>query len=297
MTRRRDFIKGMSLAGAAMLLTNEEIFAAVKKRSKMKPGLVTYLWGKDWDVPTIIQNCERCGLLGVELRTEHKHGVEPSLNPAQRKEVKARFDNSKVEFIGYGSNVEFDSPDPAILKQNMDLAKELVKLTHDVGGSGVKVKPNKFHESVPHEKTIEQIGKSLNEIGKFGGDYGQKIRLEVHGRETQELPNIKAIMDVADHPNVVVCWNSNPTDLIGQGLEYNFNLVKDRLGDTVHIHEMDSDAYPWQQLMTLFVKMDYSGWMLWECSSDPDNKVEALIRNRKMWEQLVANAESLKAKR
>ncbi|MEX2233544.1 MAG: TIM barrel protein [Cyclobacteriaceae bacterium] len=292
MTKRRDFIKGMSLTGMAMVLSNKGLFADVYKRSKMKPGLVTYLWGKDWDVPTIIQNCEKSNLLGVELRTEHKHGVEPSLNPAQRKEVKARFANSKVEMIGYGSNVEFDSPDPAILKQNMDLAKELIKLSHDVGGSGVKVKPNKFHEGVPHEKTIEQIGKSLNEIGKFGKDYGQLIRLEVHGRETQELPNIKAIMDVADNRNVAVCWNSNPTDLIGKGLEYNFNLVKDRLGDTVHIHEMDSDSYPWQELMNLFVKMNYSGWMLWECTSDPADKVEAMTKNREMWEKLVANAQS-----
>lgn len=291
MTNRRNFIKGVSLTTFAMALSGSELFAGFKKGSKMKPGLVTYLWGKDWDVPTIIRNCEKSNMLGVELRTEHAHGVEPSLNAAQRKEVKARFANSKVEMIGYGSNVEFDSPDPAILKQNMDLAKELVKLSHDVGGSGVKVKPNKFHEGVPHEKTIEQIGKSLNEIGKFGRDYGQLIRLEVHGKETQELPNIKAIMDVADNRNVAVCWNSNPTDLIGKGLEYNFNLVKDRLGDTVHIHEMDNDAYPWQELMNLFVKADYSGWMLWECSSDPENKVEALIKNRNIWEKLVANAQ------
>lgn len=291
MTKRRDFIKGVSLTAlATMALPTQEVFAILKKRSRMKPGLVTYLWGKDWDVPTIIRNCEKSNLLGVELRTEHKHGVEPNLSAAQRKEVKARFEDSNVEFIGYGSNVEFDSPDPAVLKKNMDFAKDLIRLTHDVGGSGVKVKPNKFHEGVPHEKTIEQIGRSLNEIGKYGKDYGQLIRLEVHGKETQELPNIKAIMDVADHPNVAVCWNSNPTDLIGQGLEYNFNLVKDRLGDTIHVHEMDNNEYPWQQLMDLLVADNYSGWILWECSSDPEDKVEAMIRNRKIWEKLVAAA-------
>lgn len=257
----------------------------------MKPGLVTYLWGKDWDVPTIIANCEKSRLLGVELRTEHKHGVEPSLNAAQRKEVRQRFENSSVKFVGYGSNVEFDSPDPAVLKQNMDLAKELVKLSHDVGGTGVKVKPNKFHEGVAHEQTIEQIGKSLNEIGKFGADWGQKIRLEVHGRETQELPNIKAIMDVADHSNVVICWNCNPTDLNGKGFSYNFNLVKDRLGDTIHVHEMDTVAYPWQELMDELVKMDYSEWILWECASNPEDKVKALINQRKIWEGILAKAE------
>lgn len=296
MTKRRDFIRGISLSALAAVLSKEELFATMKKRSKMKPGLVTYLWGKDWDVPTIIKNCQKSGLVGVELRTEHKHGVEPTLNAAQRKEVKALFDDSGVEFVGYGSNVEFDSPDPVVLKQNMDFGKQLVKLSHDIGGSGVKVKPNKFHPGVPKEKTVEQIGRSLNELGKFADDYGQKIRLEVHGRETQELPNMKAIMDVANHRNVVVCWNSNPTDLIGEGLEHNFNLVKNRIGDTIHVHEMDNDAYPWQKLMALLVGINYSGWILWECSSDPADKVAAMTKNREIWEQLVANAQTRRSR-
>ncbi len=290
MTNRRDFIRGISLSTLGLALTKENVFAGLKKTSSMKPGLVTYQWGKDWDVPTIIANCEKCKLLGVELRTEHKHGVEPSLTAAQRKEVRKRFEDSAVKFIGYGSNVEFDSPDPAVLKENMDFGKELVKLCHDVGGNGVKVKPNKFHKDVPKEKTIEQIGKSLNELGKFAADYGQKIRVEVHGRETQELPNMKAIMDVADNRNVVICWNCNPTDLEGQGFHYNFNLVKDRMGDTIHIHELDTVAYPWQDLVNELVKMDYSEWALWECASNPENKIEALISQRKLWEKLVSNA-------
>ena len=290
-TRRRDFLKGVSMTTLAILFAEKELFAHMKKRSRIKPGLVTYLWGKDWDVPTIIKNCEKTNLLGVELRTEHKHGVEPTLTGAQRREVRQRFKDSDVEFIGYGSNVEFDSPDPAELKKNMDLAKELVKLCHDVGGSGVKVKPNKFHENVPREKTLEQIGRSLNEIGKFGSEYGQKIRLEVHGKGTQELPNIKTIMDVADNRNVVVCWNCNPTDLEGQGFDYNFNLVKDRLGDTIHIHELDTVPYPWQDLFDELVKMDYTGWTLWECSSSPPDPVAALMQQRRIWADMLAKAE------
>ena len=98
-------------------------------------------------------------------------------------------------------------------------------------------------------------------------------------------------MDVADPRNVVICWNSNPTDLNGKGFAYNFNLVKDRLGDTIHVHEMDTVAYPWQELMNELVKMDYSEWILWECASNPDNKVEALIKQRKLWEGILAKAQ------
>jgi sugar phosphate isomerase/epimerase len=289
-TRRRDFIKGMSLTAAALALCKEELLAEPKKRSKMKIGLVTYQWAKDWDLSTIIQNCEKSEVLGVELRTEHKHGVEPSLNSTQRKEVKKRFTDSAVVLLGYGSNVQFDSPDPAILRTNIENGKALLQLSHDVGGSGVKVKPNGFHKSVPHEKTLEQIGRSLNEMGKFAEGVGQQVRLEVHGRGTQELPNIKTIMDIADHRNVAVCWNSNPPDLEGKGLEYNFNLVKDRLGDTTHVHEMNSGDYPYQELMNLLVKHNYSGWVLLECSTNPENTVEAMMEQRRIWEEMVANA-------
>ncbi len=266
------------------------ILFAGDKDSKMKLGLVTYLWGKDWDVPTLITNCSAAQLYGVELRTEHAHGVEPSLSLARRKEVKKMFADSPVKIVGLGTNQQYDFVDPDQLKISIDQTKEFIKLGKDIGGSGVKVKPNAFHKEVPHEKTIEQIGRSLNEVGKFAADFGQKIRLEVHGNETQDLPNIKAIMDVADHPNVYVCWNSNDEDLQGGGLEQNLNLVKKRLGDTVHVRELNVGSYPYQHLMDMFVAMNYNGWILLECRTDPADKVKAMIEQHDVFKAMIAKA-------
>ncbi|NJN00374.1 MAG: hypothetical protein HC793_01515, partial [Aquincola sp.] len=66
-------------------------------------------------------------------------------------------------------------------------------------------------------KTLEQIGRSLNEVAEYAAGFGIAIRLEVHGPGTSLLPNVKKIMDVADNPGVVVCWNCNPTDMDGDG--------------------------------------------------------------------------------
>ena len=41
-------------------------------------GAVTYNVLKDMDLPTLIRTLETTGLAAVELRTGHKHGVEPS---------------------------------------------------------------------------------------------------------------------------------------------------------------------------------------------------------------------------
>lgn len=286
-TERRAFLKNLALMSALGFLPTS-MFAGLAKKTDMKLGLVTYLWGKDWDVPAIIKNCSAASILGVELRTEHAHGIEPSLSDSERSEVKKKFADSPVKIVGLGTNQQYDFVDTDKVKESIKKTAEFIKLSHDIGGSGVKVKPNAFHPGIPHEKTIEQIGKALNEVGKIAGDYGQKIRLEVHGNETQELPNIRAIMDVADNKAVVVCWNCNDEDLLGGGLEYNFNLVKNRLGDTVHVREMNIGSYPYQDLMTLFMKMNYNGWILLECRTDPGDKVNAMIEQRSVFQKMIA---------
>ncbi|MHC4637098.1 MAG: sugar phosphate isomerase/epimerase family protein [Planctomycetota bacterium] len=299
---RRDFIL-QSLGGAAggfFALAGLSSCSSLKSSSsklgsKMRFGLVTYQWGKNWDLPTLIQNCETADVHGVELRVQHAHAVDTTLNAGQRKDVKKRFADSPVTLVGFGTNFDFHHVDQAKLRDRIEGAKQYVKLSHDVGSSGVKVKPNSLPDGVPADKTIEQIGKSLNEIGSFAAGYGQQIRVEVHGRKTQQLPVMKQIFDVADHPNVTVCWNSNSQDLAGQGLEYNFNLVKDRLGDTVHVREFNTGNYPYQQLMNLFVKMDYKGWILLEAHTSLPDRPNPLQEQRIIFEQMVAAAQALTA--
>ncbi len=286
---RRQFLIRASQASAGFLLMNH-LSACTKPGSEMRLGLVTYLWGKDWDLETLITNCETSKLLGVELRTTHAHGVEREFTAQQRQEVKKRFEDSPVENVGIGSNEKYDSPDPDELKMAIQATKDFIKLSHDVGGSGVKVKPNSFHEGVAHDETIEQIGKSLNILGKYGADYNQQIRLEVHG-QCSKLPIIKSIMDIADHPNVTVCWNSNNEDLEGQGLQYNFNLVKDRFGDTAHIRELNIGEYPYQELMNLFVKMDYKGWILLEARTAPADRVAAMKEQLVVFNDMIKKAQ------
>jgi len=202
--------------------------------------------------------------------------------------------DSPAVLVGLGSDERFDNPDPTKLKKAIEATKAFIKLSHDVGGSGVKVKPDSFHKGVPRENTIEQIGNSLNTVGAFGADYGQQIRLEVHG-QCAELPTIKAIMDIADHPNVAVCWNCNEEDLAGNGLEYNFNLVKHRFGDTLHIRELNVGKYPYQQLMNLLVEMDYDGWILLEARTKPKDRTKALIEQRQLWENMITTAQHITA--
>lgn len=254
---------------------------------EMRFGLVTNLRGQDWDTPALIRNCQDAGIEGVELRTEHAHGVETNLSTAERATVQSQFLDSGMVLVGLWTNWSFHHKDAALLAHSISQARASIVLAHDVGASGVKVKPDALPDGVSGEQTIAQIGRSLRTIGQFGEDYGQEIRLEVHGHRTDELPVIKKIMQAADHPNVRVCWNCNAADLNEPGLAYNFELVREYFGQTAHVRELDGSSYPYKKLIELFVVSEYAGWVLLEARSNPEDPVSALRRQRSLFDAMV----------
>ena len=264
---------------------------SAKRSTRTRFGFTTYQWGKDWDIPTLITNCRKAQVFGVELRTSqsYAHGVELELNAEQRREVKKRFLDSPVILVGLATSERYDSPEAAKLKLAIENTKAYIKLSRDTSGSGVRVFPNSFHDGVPREKTIEQIGNSLNIVGAFAADYDQQVRLEAHGN-AGDLPTLRAIMDRVDQPSVRVKLNSDKRDTAGQGFEHNFNLVKDLLGDTLHLHNLKDTGFPYQLQMDLLVKMGWTGWQMLEVSHKVPDRVQALIEQRQIWDGLLANS-------
>jgi sugar phosphate isomerase/epimerase len=252
----------------------------------MKLGMVTYLWGQDWDLPTLIKNCETTGFEGVELRTTHKHGVEVSLSEAEREEVRKRFADSKVELTGLGSACEFQGPEPDKVKQNIELTKQFVVLSHDVGGDGVKVRPNRLVDGEERATTVARIAAALRECGDFATGYGQEIRVEVHGRKTSDPAVMREIMDAANHPQVRVCWNSNPGEAVDGSIKRNFELLKPFLGQTVHIHDLYDPQYPYRELFSLLKQAGYEGYCLSESPATAD-PVRVMHYYQALWSELI----------
>lgn len=295
---RRDFIsRGLCVASgaaAAAFLTScdsMETAGAKKRAAKTRFGFTTYQWGEDWDVPTLVANCTKAGVFGVELRTSqsYAHGVELELNVHQRREVRKHFEDSPVCLVGIASGERYDSPEKEELNSAIENTKGYIKLSLDVGGSGVRVFPNSFHNGVPREKTIEQIAKALNVVGAFAADYGQEIRLEAHG-SAGELPTIRVIMDQVVQPSVRVKLNSDVRDAGGEGFEAQFNLVKDLLGGTLHLHNLMDTEFPYQLQMDLLVRAGWSGWQLLEATDKVPDRVAALIEQRQIWDRMLANS-------
>ena len=234
-------------------------------------GIVTYNIAKDWTLDQIITRLEGLAIPGVELRTGHAHGVEVGLAQPARAAVRKRFEDSPVELVGLGSAFEYQANDPAVVRENIDATKAYVRLAHDVGALGVKVRPNGVVAGVEPARTYEQIGRALREVGRDAADFGVEIRVEVHGGTTQLLPSFAQILKQADHPNIFTCWNSNPTDVVAGSIGAGFDLVGPTIRE-VHLRDLTDESYPWRDLFARLVGVGYEGYTLAEipASADPE---------------------------
>jgi sugar phosphate isomerase/epimerase len=266
-TKRREFLKSgifsaagiTGFAGSAEALSSRSApFAAEVAGTPpaFRLGLVTYNLAADWNIETIINNCEKTGFVGAELRTTHKHGVEPSLSKQRREEVKKRFADSKVRLVSLGTTCEYESPEAGTVEKNIEETRRWCELAQDLGCLGVKVRPNGFPRDVPHEQTLEQIGHALAKCGDIARDHGVEIWMEVHGEGTQIPANAHQILSVANHPLVGACWNSNPTDVENGSVRKTFELLKPWIR-SCHINNLDNAAYPWHELFTLFRSINF----------------------------------------
>jgi sugar phosphate isomerase/epimerase len=291
---RRRFLQASAAAAAGLTIPaklSAQSPGPAGKPRKFQLGIVTYNVAKDWDLPTILKNCQTAKIAAVELRTTHKHGVEPSLSADARKDVRKQFSDSGVMCWGCGSVCEFHSPDPAIVQKNIETCKQFVQLAADIGGRGVKVRPNDLPKGVPEDQTLEQIGKALIGCGQAAADAGVEIWVEVHGRGTALPGNIKKIMDHCGHEKVGLTWNSNGSDLVKGSVAEAFALLKPWIR-SCHINELYNDSlgiYPYRELFRLLREMEYDRVTLCEVGRTPPTPeygAEFLKFYKALWHEL-----------
>jgi sugar phosphate isomerase/epimerase len=279
---RRGFLGTAVAAGALGALPASAQPASPKGSFHL--GSVTYNLLKDYDLETIIKTLEAVEFEAVELRTSHKHGVEPSISAAERTRVRRRFESSKVRLLSYGTTCRFQSPDPAERKQQLEIAKQFVDLAHDTGALGIKLQPMGLPPDVPQQASIEYFGASMRELGEYGAGRGVEIWMEVHGTGTQNPPVAAALLKAAGHQNVGACWNCNPTDVQNGSVKESFALLGKYIRN-VHLHELSDDRYPFRELFSLLRQAGYDRYTLAEVAESKEP--ERYMRNFKaLWTEL-----------
>lgn len=283
---RRTFLA--SAAASLGLLSQPGVAADSEPApvARFQLGIVTYNIAAEWDVPTILKVCKDVGLAAVELRTTHKHGVEPTLSKVQRAEVRQLFADAGVTLWGLGTVCEFHAADPSIRDRNVEACKHFLQLAADVGAKGVKVRPNGLPRGVKTGDTLEVIGKSLINCGRTAADLGREVWVEVHGQGTSHPPHMLTLMKICNHPSIGITWNSNKEDMKEGSVRPYFELLKPWIR-SCHINALYSN-YPYRELFTCFREIGYDRVTLVEIPEklEPGNGALLLKYYKTLWREL-----------
>jgi sugar phosphate isomerase/epimerase len=248
----------------------------------MKLGLLTYNMARNWDLPLLLDRAQALGFDGVSFRVDqgHAHGVELSLSPIQRREVRDQVESSGLEVCGLSSGCRYDALDAQELRSQIDRTKALLQLAADVGASGLKVFGNSFHEDegVPREETMRQIASALRECGEFAAglvpDSIEKgstveVRFEMHG-DLNPWPYSVRLMELADHRNVSLIYNCDPRDVVDGSIRVTLEHVRPWLRH-VHLHDL-TDPFPYSELFDFLVDISYNGYTVGELPASSDSE-------------------------
>lgn len=254
----------------------------------MRLGLLSYNIARHWDLCTFLEKAKEIGFEGVEFRVDlnHGHGVELDRTKEERRRIRELCEEAGVAVCGLGSACRYDSPDPKVLRENIDRTKGLLQLTVDVGGPGLKVNGNNFHEAegIPREQTIRQVVEAVRECGLFAEDLGVDLRFEMHGDFNYWEYAVRVVREARDG-QVSLIYNSDRRDVVNGSVAETLGRVIPYVGH-IHMRDLIAPEYPHYEMLQIFKKAGYEGYCVAEIpeSADP---VRVLKYYAALWKAYV----------
>ena len=138
----------------------------------MQLGLVTYMWGAEWDLAHGHQELPIDRFPRGGVADQPQAWRRDCASPDQRRDVAKQFGDSGVELVGLGTACEFHSPDKAVVKKNIEETKEFIKLCHDCGGTGRQGSTQR-----PAERCARRADARTNRpLARRGGGVWRRVR-------------------------------------------------------------------------------------------------------------------------
>ena len=256
----------------------------------MKLSLDTYSIGTDFTLRALIELLTESGFDGVEFRCEanQRHGVELEAPPEERRRIRALLESAGIEVACLSTGQRYDSPDAAVRQAAIERTKQFIDLAADLGCGRIRVFGNDFPAGVPKTQVVQYVGESLRACGEHAEGKGVDVLLEMHG-EFYYWEYALGAVRIADHPNVAINYNCDLRDLVNGSVAHTFGQVKDNVRH-VHLHELESPAYPYKELFGILKGAGYDGFCSLEEGYREGGERKVIALYAALYRELVAQA-------
>ncbi|AWV99429.1 sugar phosphate isomerase/epimerase family protein [Arcticibacterium luteifluviistationis] len=163
----------------------------------------------DWTWEEIINNAEKYGYKGIEIRgigAEIDILKSPVFSKAMLKESKRRAEDSGIEIVNINPSSKLHETDVQKRKANIDEVKNYVDLAVELDCPFVRVFPDKFAFKNDKQKSLNLISEGLQEVNEYANGSGVKVLLDCHG-DLVLSNDIKQVMNEQPANSSGIIWD------------------------------------------------------------------------------------------
>jgi sugar phosphate isomerase/epimerase len=228
---RRGFVQTAALAAGGLA----NLTAA--PAADVKIGLYSITYGGVWyrgdalTVEQVIGRAKKFGYRGVEIDGKRPHGNPLDMPTARCQQLRKMAGDEGIEIYAVAGNNDFSSPIPEHREAQLVYARELMRMTADLGAKvvrvflgwpGVTLRPEgggrydiaqavwkAEHKDFSEDQTWAWCRESLDEAARLAGDFGVTLALQNHPPVIQHgyVDCLRMVKEVAS-PYLKICFDA-----------------------------------------------------------------------------------------
>jgi len=232
---RRSFLStlGAGLAAPAIL--------RAQSRSKRYPIAFSTLGCPAWSWKTILENADRLGYAGIELRGvagEMDLPKVPELSGTNLAGTKKDLAALGIVVSDLGASSRMHEKDPATRASQFDEGRRFIDLAQAMGVKYVRMFGDKIPEGEPKEEVMKRVVDGFQQMAAYAKPASVTVLIESHGDFTHSA-DVADILTRVGSPQFALLWDAHHSFVAGQ--EKNPADTYAKLGRWVrHTHLKDS---------------------------------------------------------
>jgi sugar phosphate isomerase/epimerase len=231
---RRGFVQAAAVAGSA--LGAADAAGGTATGADVKIGLYSITYGGVWyrgdalTVEQVIGRARQFGYQGVEIDGKRPHGNPLDMPKTRCRLLREMAAGQGLEIYAVAANNDFSSPIPEHRESQLVYARELMRMTADLGAKvirvflawpGVTLRPEgggrydlakavwaAEHQEFTEERTWAWCRESMVEAARLASDFGITLALQNHAPVIKGYADtLRMVREVAS-PNLKICFDA-----------------------------------------------------------------------------------------
>jgi sugar phosphate isomerase/epimerase len=231
---RRTFLTSLAASVAAPAILRSQT------RPKRLPIAFSTLGCPLWSWKAILENADRFGYAGIELRGvagEMDLPKVPELSGSRLAETQKDLAALGIVISDLGASARMHEKDKLVRDQQLDEGRRFIDLAQALSVPYVRMFGDKLPPDEPKQDVMKRVVEGFQQMAAYAKTAGVTVIIESHGDFTHSA-DLEQILKSVGSPNFALLWDAHHTFVAG--LEAPADTWK-RLGSQVrHTHLKDS---------------------------------------------------------